>query len=89
MTRELLTPRSALAASFQWFDRWWADARCNPDLTKHGWDDSGSTAVVGMVSGHQLVVANAGGRSATLLVMRCLLQRLLQRQQLPLPSQYC
>jgi hypothetical protein len=61
LTRELLTPRSALAASFQWFDRWWADARCNPDLTQHGWDESGSTAVVGMITGNQLVVANAGG----------------------------
>lgn len=62
MTRGLLTPRSALAASFQWFDKWWADARCDPSLTKHGWDDSGSTAVISMVSGQQLVVANAGAQ---------------------------
>jgi hypothetical protein len=58
--RGLLNPCSALAASFQWFDRWWADARCDPSLTEHGWDDSGSTAVVGLVSGQHLIVANAG-----------------------------
>ena len=46
---------------FKQFDHWWADARCDPRFTQHGWDDSGSTAVVGMVSGQQLVVANAGG----------------------------
>jgi hypothetical protein len=67
LTRELLTPSSALAASFPLFDRWWADARCNPDFTQHGWDESGSTAVIGMVSEDQLVVANAGGCTATLL----------------------
>lgn len=60
LTRELLTPRSALAASFHWFDRWWQDARCDPNVTQYGWDESGSTAVVGMVSGQQLVIANAG-----------------------------
>jgi hypothetical protein len=59
-SRGLLNPCSALAASFQWFDRWWADARCDPSLTEHGWDDSGSTAVVGLVSGQHLIVANAG-----------------------------
>jgi hypothetical protein len=59
-SRGLLNPCSALAASFQWFDRWWADARCDPRLTEHGWDDSGSTAVVGLVSGQHLIVANAG-----------------------------
>lgn len=58
--RGLLAPATALAASFHWFDRWWADARCDPSFTQHGWDDSGSTAVVGMVCGQELVVANAG-----------------------------
>lgn len=58
--RGLLAPTTALAASFYWFDRWWADARCDPTFTQHGWDDSGSTAVVGMVYGQDLVVANAG-----------------------------
>jgi hypothetical protein len=63
-SRGLLNPCSALAASFQWFDRWWADARCDPSLTEHGWDDSGSTAVVGLVSGQHLIVANAGEQGA-------------------------
>uniref|UniRef100_A0A383W5L0 PPM-type phosphatase domain-containing protein n=1 Tax=Tetradesmus obliquus TaxID=3088 RepID=A0A383W5L0_TETOB len=64
--RGLLNPCSALAASFTWFDRWWADARCDPSLTEHGWDDSGSTAVVGLVSGQHLIVANAGDSIALL-----------------------
>ncbi|KAF8069639.1 protein phosphatase 2C 8 [Scenedesmus sp. PABB004] len=64
--RGVLAPTSALAASFHSFDRWWADARCDPALTEHGWDDSGSTAVVGLVSGQQLVVANAGDSIALL-----------------------
>lgn len=59
--RNLLSPKTAVAASFHWFDRWWADARCDPAFTEHGWDDSGSTAVVGMVFDQQLVVGNAGG----------------------------
>lgn len=63
--RGLLAPTTALAASFHWFDRWWADARCDPSFTEHGWDDSGSTAVVGMVYGQELVVANAGEAAAT------------------------
>eukprot|EP00878_Enallax_costatus_P014260 GHUV01014915.1.p1 GENE.GHUV01014915.1~~GHUV01014915.1.p1 ORF type:complete len:446 (+),score=95.45 GHUV01014915.1:306-1643(+) len=64
--RGLLAPTTALAASFHWFDRWWADARCDPTFTEHGWDDSGSTAVVGMVYGQDLVVANAGDSVALL-----------------------
>jgi hypothetical protein len=61
LSRSLLTPDSAAAAAFQWFDHWWSDARCDPKFTRHGWDESGSTAVISMVAGHQLVVANAGG----------------------------
>jgi hypothetical protein len=60
---QLLPPRSAFAAAFERFDRWWADARCDPAFTPHGWDDSGSTAVVALVSGQSLVVANAGARA--------------------------
>lgn len=55
-----LSPRAALPAAFRVFDRWWSDARCDPAFTQHGWDESGSTAVVGLVSGQTLVVANAG-----------------------------
>ena len=58
--RDLLPPHLALEAGFTWFDRWWADARCDPDLTAHGWDDSGATAVVALVAGSNLIVANAG-----------------------------
>jgi hypothetical protein len=53
-----------LTASFESFDQWWANARCSPELTQYGWDYSGSTAVVGMVSKDQLVVANADGCTA-------------------------
>jgi hypothetical protein len=59
----LLCPASALEAVFSRFDRWWRDARCDPSLTPYGWDDSGATAVVGLVSGQQLVVGNAGERA--------------------------
>ncbi|KAF6260470.1 phosphatase 2C-like domain-containing protein [Scenedesmus sp. NREL 46B-D3] len=65
-SRGALNPCSALAGSFRWFDRWWADARCDPSLTEHGWDDSGSTAVVAMLSGRHLIVANAGDSIALL-----------------------
>eukprot|EP00879_Flechtneria_rotunda_P031399 GHRR01034299.1.p1 GENE.GHRR01034299.1~~GHRR01034299.1.p1 ORF type:complete len:295 (+),score=119.68 GHRR01034299.1:289-1173(+) len=61
-----VAPSAALAAAFQRFDRWWADARCDPSITEHGWDDSGCTAVVGLVSGQHLVVANAGDSTALL-----------------------
>lgn len=55
-----MTPRSAMETVFTQFDHWWDNARCDPKLTQHGWDDSGSTAVISMVSGQQLVVANTG-----------------------------
>jgi hypothetical protein len=51
---------NALLATFKGFDSWWNDARCDPSFTEHGWDESGSTAVVGLVSGGHLFVANAG-----------------------------
>jgi hypothetical protein len=37
---------AAVAAAFLSFDRWWRDARCDPALTQHGWDESGATALV-------------------------------------------
>ncbi|KIY99031.1 hypothetical protein MNEG_8933 [Monoraphidium neglectum] len=40
-------PAEAVAAAFLSFDRWWRDARCDPALTEHGWDESGATAMVG------------------------------------------
>ena len=57
----------ALALAFPAFDRWWRDARCDPSLTRHGWDDSGSTAVVALLAGDRLVVANAGDSVALLV----------------------
>lgn len=58
---------AALALAFPAFDRWWADARCDPALTRHGWDESGSTAVVALLAGDRLVVANAGDSVALLV----------------------
>jgi serine/threonine protein phosphatase PrpC len=58
---------AALALAFPAFDRWWADARCDPLLTRHGWDDSGSTAVVALLSGERLALANVGDSVALLV----------------------
>ncbi|GBF96516.1 serine threonine phosphatase 2C [Raphidocelis subcapitata] len=57
----------ALSESFLSFDRWWADARCDPALSGGvGWDDSGSTALVGLLAGCCLTVGNAGDGAALL-----------------------
>ncbi|KIY99425.1 hypothetical protein MNEG_8535 [Monoraphidium neglectum] len=57
---------AAVAAAFLSFDRWWRDARCDPALTQHGWDESGATALVGLVAGDTLTVGNAGDGAALL-----------------------
>jgi serine/threonine protein phosphatase PrpC len=57
----------ALHDSFLSFDRWWADARCDPALSGGvGWDESGSTALVGLLAGSCLTVGNAGDGAALL-----------------------
>jgi serine/threonine protein phosphatase PrpC len=62
---------AALALAFPAFDRWWADARCDPQLTRHGWDDSGSTAVVALLAGDRLALANVGDSVALLVRPSC------------------
>ncbi|KAI8462965.1 MAG: phosphatase 2C-like domain-containing protein [Monoraphidium minutum] len=57
----------AVASSFLAFDRWWCDARCDPALTQHGWDESGATALVGLLAGNTLTVGNAGDGAALLV----------------------
>lgn len=49
-----LQPPAALSASLQCFDRWWS--------REHGDDRSGSTAVMGMLAGNDLYVANTGNQ---------------------------
>lgn len=55
---------AAVSSSFLSFDRWWCDARCDPSYTEHGWDESGATALVGLVAGNMLTVGNAGDGAA-------------------------
>jgi hypothetical protein len=47
-----LDPAAAMAASLAGFDRWWG--------ARYGRDRSGSTAVLGVIQGQELTVANAG-----------------------------
>ena len=62
-TAYALDSKGALASSFRRFDRWWNDARTNPEYTRFGWDESGATAVLGLVTGGSLLIGNAGGRA--------------------------
>jgi hypothetical protein len=57
---------AALASSFLGFDAWWREARCDPGVTETGWDESGSTALVGLLAGDTLTVGNAGDGAALL-----------------------
>jgi serine/threonine protein phosphatase PrpC len=50
----------AMKSGFTSFDRWWRDAACDPAVCPRGMDTSGSTAVVSLVQGGLLTVANAG-----------------------------
>jgi len=77
---------NALLATFKGFDNWWNDARCDPSFTEHGWDESGATAVVGLVSGGHLFVANAGD-SVALLCRSGACQRLSVEHRLGNPEE--
>jgi serine/threonine protein phosphatase PrpC len=56
------------------FDRWWSDAMHDPAISRHGHDDSGSTAALALAApapgppgGWRLAVANLGDSSALLV----------------------
>jgi len=56
-----------IKAAFQRFDRWWKDAACDLAVSATGMDMSGSTAVVSVLQGDLLTVANAGDSHAFLI----------------------
>ena len=49
-----------LKTAFRNFDRWWSHASCDGSLCATGMDTSGSTAVVSVLQGDLVTVANAG-----------------------------
>jgi serine/threonine protein phosphatase PrpC len=59
-----------LQAAFRWFDRWWGDAAYDPAVSANGLDNSGSTAVVSVLQGDLLTVANAGKQRAVAFTLQ-------------------
>ncbi|KAI8464470.1 MAG: phosphatase 2C-like domain-containing protein [Monoraphidium minutum] len=66
---------AALTGALRGFDRWWSNAMHDPDISRYGHDDSGSTAMLAAVAprppadggGWRLAVANLGDGAALLL----------------------
>ena len=63
---------AALVGALRAFDRWWADAAHDPEISRHGHDDSGSTAALALIApapggGWRVAVANLGDSRALLV----------------------
>ncbi|GBF99818.1 hypothetical protein Rsub_12571 [Raphidocelis subcapitata] len=62
---------AALSSALRSFERWWSDAMHDPAISRHGHDDSGSTACLALIApaagGWRLALANLGDSRALLV----------------------